>query len=252
MIVGVERRAVARRHRRDEDRAAAEPHRLFGFRDGACGISPGDHCDGNEARVAGAEVGHGAVVRARAAVEQLVVGAGELRRREGAEDELPVDAEEIERAAAFRGIEGAERRPALGVHQRVFKPSRGIAIATAARRIGDRLLGELTCGTERERANALANRRVGVLRQPVAELHDVAIGIVEDTAFGVGHGNLVTQRGQPCSRSAGRGGVGGRSLSPRGQASGVTSLAITSPTAMPARSTDGCGNHEPRVQPSRK
>ena len=47
--------------------------------------------------------------------------------------------------------------------------------------------------------------------------------------------------------------VGGRSPSARGQATGVTSLAMTAPRAMPARSTDGWGKRpSPRVDPSPK
>ena len=44
--------------------------------------------------------------------------------------------------------------------------------------------------------------------------------------------------GQPHMRSLGRGGGSGRSPASRGQAIGVTALAIVCPRAMPARSTD--------------
>ena len=52
---------------------------------------------------------------------------------------------------------------------------------------------------------------------------------------------------------SGAAGGSGRSPSGRGQASGVMSLAITAPSAMPARSTDGWGKRpSPRVEPSAK
>ena len=51
------------------------------------------------------------------------------------------------------------------------------------------------------------------------------------------------------------GAAGGSGGAPpgRGQAIGVTSLAITAPMAIPARSTEGCGKRpSPRVEPSAK
>ena len=61
-----------------------------------------------------------------------------------------------------------------------------------------------------------------------------------------------------CGRERGHqaiGSAGGSGSTPsgRGQASGVTSLAMTAPMAIPARSTAGCGKRpSPRVDPSAK
>ncbi len=58
---------------------------------------------------------------------------------------------------------------------------------------------------------------------------------------------------EPAVTTIGTAGGSGTTPSGRGHATGVTSLAITAPMAIPARSTEGCGKRpSPRVDPSAK
>ena len=122
-----------RRHRRHQDRAAAEPDRLVAPpRSVRCRIAPGDEADGDEALVMRAEVRHGAVVRARAAVEELRSSPSELCRREGAEHELLLEAEQVERARPL----GRDRR-----RRARSSPWRLISVASSARAASARRRG---------------------------------------------------------------------------------------------------------------
>ena len=101
------------------NRGASQPDRFVDFLFGEFGDVERHEADRKQALVTVAEVGDRAVMRARASVEDLgrranlIELAPEMRDREGGEDQLGVEAEQIEGAAAFVGIESAERFPSL-------------------------------------------------------------------------------------------------------------------------------------------
>ena len=106
----------------------------------------------------------------------------------GAEDELLLEAEKVERAAALGRIERTEGMPTLRGHEVRLERLSRCGVAATCLSIGDRLFGEASCSAQIERANAVADLGIGVLEKPVAEFHQVAIGIVEGATFSVRHG----------------------------------------------------------------
>ena len=100
------RRGAPGRLAREVHRATSEVERLDDGLVHELGRTPRDEGDREQAGVVGAEVGHGAVVRTRAAEDELHVVAEVLRRRERREDELGVEAEPVEHLGPL----GADRR----------------------------------------------------------------------------------------------------------------------------------------------
>ena len=149
--------------------------------------------DCEQAFVTAAEIRDRAVVRARAAIENLgrranlVELAPEMRDCESGEDQLRSEAEQVERALALVGIESAERFPSLAQHQVLFRVGHRGGILMTFVSMRDRLLDHPAARSERERMQLRAKVRVGVGNQPVLSLHDVAVGVVEDSTFGVWH-----------------------------------------------------------------
>ncbi len=110
-----------------------------------------------------------------------------MRDRERREDQLRVEAEQIERAPALVGIERAQRFPSFTQHQVLLRLGGGGGIVVAIGRMRDRLLDHPAAGSDRERMQLGANVGVGVRNQPVASFHDMTVGVIEDSAFGVWH-----------------------------------------------------------------
>ena len=175
------------------NRGASQSDRLVDFLFGELGNVERHEADREQPLVAAAEVRDGAIVRARAAVKDfgrranLVELAPEMRDRESGEDQLRAEAEQIERAPPLVGIECAERFPSLAQHQVLFRVGDGGRILVAFVGMRDRLIDHPAARADRERMQLGADVGVGVRNQPVARLHDVAVGVVEDSTFGVWH-----------------------------------------------------------------
>ncbi len=121
------------------------------------------------------------------AVDEVGVVTEELCRRERAEDELAVEAQEIEGAGALDRIERSECRPALVVQHVGLERSARRRVDRAGLGVAHRVVGELARGAQVERAEAITDVGVGVLHEPVRQLHDVAVGVVERASLRVGH-----------------------------------------------------------------
>ena len=122
-----------------------------------------------------------------AAVDEVGVVTQELRRRKRAEDELAIEAEEIEGASALDRIEGSERRPSLVVQHVGLEGSAGRRVDRTGLRVAHRVVGELAGGAQIQRAEAITDVGIRVLHEPVRQLHDVAVGVVERASLRVGH-----------------------------------------------------------------
>lgn len=185
MIVRVKRRFVLRWRRRHVDGAAPQVDGLLRLAADTLRITPRDEAHRDESLVVRAEVRHRAVVRPRAAVEEIRIVAGELAGGEGAEDELPVDAEEIDGAAALNRIKRTECRPPLCTHDVVFQRPRRERIATSRLRSSDSRVGQRPGSAEIQRPDAFADAGIGVLDEPISQLHEVAVRVVVSPAFGI-------------------------------------------------------------------
>ena len=151
----------------------------------------------------------------RASVEQLGVVAGELRRRERAEHELAVEAQEVEGSASFRGIEGPQRVPALGLHQRAFELDCRLLVAAACLGVYHRLLGHRARAAKVEGTDPVAELGVGIADEPVGRLHQMAVGVEVRASLGVGHEVFSFDSDQtPACSSAGRGARFGLGIGP--------------------------------------
>ena len=160
------------------------------------GRTPRHERDREQAVVVGAEVGHGAVVRAGAAEREVEVVAEVLRRRERREHELRVEPEPVERRRPLGGVERAGRVPALLAHQVGVDDGVRVGSVAPALRGGDRVVGERARAAERERSDAVADVGVGVGLEPAGQLHQVAVGVEVPPSGRVGH------RRTPCSQRA--------------------------------------------------
>jgi hypothetical protein len=185
--VGMGRGQLAGRRRRHHHRLATDidgvGHRLGRARR----IDQRDEGDRQEAGVVLAEVGDSPVLGGSAGVEAVDVAPAEHGGRERGEHQLGVEAEQVEHLAALLGVEGTHRRPALVLQQPLLGQGR-------LRRVGSALLvaanGGLEDGLERLHALPAQPRRLALLDERVEEigqLHDVAVGIEDAPALGVGH-----------------------------------------------------------------
>ena len=207
--------ALPARVRREEHRAAAAVDRLGDERAGRLGVEPRHLRDRDEAGVGGAEVGDRAVVRAGAADDEVGITPEELRRRERGEDQLAREPEEVERATALRRVERTERVPALLGEQLGLQAGGRGGVAAALLGACDGLLGERPGTAQLELADARTHVGVGVARQPVGQLHQMAVGVVDDPILDVGHGEpprrcpVRCPASVPaCGRDAGRAEIG--------------------------------------------
>ena len=186
--IGMGRRVGFRRRRRNEDGAAPHLDRLARRRHGPFGDVEGHEADADEAGIVAAGLGDRSVVGAGAAVEKIRIVADELRRRERREHQLPLEPEQVEGPAALGRIEGAEGAPSLRRQQVLFGRLGRRRVAPAGVGPGHRLVGQPAGAAQVHRPQPVTDARIGVAHQPVARLHQVAVGVVEDAPFGVRHG----------------------------------------------------------------
>ncbi len=187
------RRFFRGRQRRDVNRGASQFDSLVDFLLGQLGNVERHEAYREQPLVTTAEIGNRAVMRTRAAVQDfgrranLVELAPEMRDCESGEHQLRSEAKQIECAPTLVGIESAKRFPSLAQHQVLFRVGNrgGIFLTFAGMR--DRLLDHPAARSERERMQLRAKVRIGVRNQPVLSLHDVAVGVVEDSTFGIWH-----------------------------------------------------------------
>ena len=195
------RRVAAGAGGRNQKRLASHLDGLFRHRLGPGEIGQGYIAGSQQSAVDGAEVQHRPVVGAGQPVGEVEVVAS-LRRQqrlvgEGIEDELAREAQKVESPAAVLLEEGSRGLPVLAQHDLVFVagPVRGVAVLTP------KLIDEgLLAGLHRahvDRLHSLADRGIGVGKEPVGLLHDVGVGVVKDPAFSVGHGSTSCSRGSP-------------------------------------------------------
>jgi len=149
--------------------------------------------DAHQALIAAREFAHGPVVSPGGGVAVLdrpLFGKGRTRRK-GGEDQLAVEAQKVQGGAPLCGVEGAKGAVALG--------SADEAIAKGGQ-LGDPLggvasprlrfleqIGERTHARNLDLRHPLAQPGIGMVLEEVRQLHDVAVGIVEGAALGVGH-----------------------------------------------------------------
>ncbi len=185
--VGMRRRPLAGGRRRHVDRGGPEVEGLAQHRHGAIGIDEGHVRDGKQPLVVLAEVDDRMVVGGATRVEQVFVLADELCGREGGEHQLAVEAEEVEHVAALLRVERADRAPALVLPQPLLGFGSGGGIGGACLR---RLRGAVEHRLEHaHRAAAELVDHVGLhegLEEP-GQLHQVAVGVEDRAAVGVGH-----------------------------------------------------------------
>jgi len=144
-----------------------------------------------QALIATAEIGNRAIVRAGSAVKNLgrrahlVELTPEMGDRERGENQLRIEAEQIECASALVGIESTERFPSFAEHEIRFRIGERSGIGPAICGVRDRFFDHPAARANRERMKLRAHVGIGVGNQPVLSLHDVAVGVVEDSALGV-------------------------------------------------------------------
>ncbi len=154
--------------------------------------------DREQPLVTAAEVRDRAIVRASAAVQNLgrrsnlVELAPEMRDRKRREDQLRSEAEQVERTPPLVRIESAERFPSLAQHQILLRVGDRRRIFLTFIGMRDRLVDQPAARSDRKRMQLLADVRVGMRNQPVPSLHDMAVGVIEDSTFCIWHrDNLV-------------------------------------------------------------
>ena len=153
----------------------------------------------HQAGIGAAKSRHAAVVGARCRVLNFEIKPAVKNHgaTQGREDELFFEAEQIERPGAVAGIEGPEGLFFLGTSDETQAPQRfefvGIGPCVAA------LPREApTLSLVHGRARVVDGRKpvphggIGVIRQEIRQLHDMAVGIEEAAARGIGHANLQT------------------------------------------------------------
>ena len=175
-------------------RAAAEVDGLVDGLQRPLGVGPRHAGHPDQPLVGLAEGGDGAVVGVGTAIEEVEVFALVLRGRERREHQLAVEAQQVEGPTALGRVEGAQCVPALGLHQRALEGSRRLGIATPLGGGLHRLVGQRPRATKLKRTQPFSCRRVGELLQPVGQLHQVAVRVVEHASFCVRHLGLLALR----------------------------------------------------------
>ncbi len=125
--------------------------------------------------------------RRAAVLHRQVRGRQELRRRR-CERELAREAQVVQRAGALVGVHGAVGRPALGAGDDV-EAIASVAATSCCRACAmrDGLGRARAAGLQPHADQPVADRGVGVGREPVQALHDVAVGVVNarPAAYGI-------------------------------------------------------------------
>ncbi len=173
------------RHRVHQNRAASGVKRRFGF--GASALAPRYRADRDQSAVSRAEIRNRAVQRARTAPQKFGVATEKLGKCEGREDELPIHPDQIECATALGRVKRAQREPSLGRHHILLESGSRAWVDGARLGLRDEFGGFGSRSAQVERANPIANARVGVLREPFAQLHEVTVSVVESAALRVRH-----------------------------------------------------------------
>jgi hypothetical protein len=142
-------------------------------------------------------MGTNATGNSRSSCEQKSTGTGrsllgivaghELRRGERGEDQLALEAQQVERPAALGRIEGAQRVPALEVHELALELGQRGVVELALLGLVQGVVGQLPGRPQVEPTEPVAELGLDVALEPVVELHDVAVGVVEGAPLGVRH-----------------------------------------------------------------
>ncbi len=175
------------------NRGASQFDRLVDFLLGKLRDVERHKADREQPLVTAAEVGDCAIVRPRAAVKNfgcrsnLFELAPEMRDRKRREDQLRAEAEQVERAPAFVGVESTERLPSLPQHQILLRIGNRRRIFLTFISVRDRLIDHPAARPDRKRMQLLADVGIGMGNQPVPSLHDMAVGVIEDSTLCIWH-----------------------------------------------------------------
>ena len=174
--------------------------RLRGHRRGAREVGQRHVADRQQAAVDGAEIDHGAVVGARHAV-------GRARRRRRARPSTRYLLKKVLKTSWLRkpSRSSARGRSSLTNEPMALQFLRSMSSASACGAVGGieaalaraRSMKLLLARLDRadvHLVHARPDRRIGVRLEPVGRLDHVRIGVVDDAAFGVGHGLPPTTR----------------------------------------------------------
>ena len=170
---------VPGRLRRHPDRGDAGVERNVELLERASGIVQRQVADREQAVVARAEPGHGAVQRAGSSVQHVVVPARrELTQRERREHQLRVDVEHVEHAGAHVRVECAGCQPPFRSRDDVRRHRLGALTLPEIRQLLHQVPHARAAGVlESQWCQPIAHLRVGVRRKPVLDLHQMAVGI---------------------------------------------------------------------------
>ncbi len=202
----VRRRVPHRAARCDEQRGGAHLDRLAGHRVSPVEVGERHVAGGQQARIDRAELDHPAVVGAGGAVGEVEVGLVlplvQPAVVERVEQQLALHADEVEHPRPVLGQEGARGGEVLAVHHLDVLVREELVGAMAFGQAGEDLVdASLVAGVlavagldEFVRVtgplDAVANRGIGVVAQPVRRLHDVGVGVVDHAVGDVGHGTF--------------------------------------------------------------
>jgi len=159
-----------------------------------------------EARVLGAEAGHGAVVGVGGGVARLQRALLGKRQRlgEGREHQLFVKAQHIQGLGPLVAVEGAESHIALGPRDQAV--AQRLKLGHLGRRQGAALLRrlhqirQLADGGRGDAGQRRLRLRLGMGDEKVRQFHDMAVGVEEGASGGVGHRRFSRRSGELAAR----------------------------------------------------
>jgi hypothetical protein len=98
-----------------------------------------------------------------------------------------VETEQIERVAPFHRIERAVRPPTLAREELHLDRIQTDTGRLAGVGVANRLVRDRTRATEIQRPDAVTHFGVGLRNEPIARLHQMAVGVVEDASLRIRH-----------------------------------------------------------------
>ena len=180
-------RAPAGRMGRNPNGAEAQPQSLVDGGEPLPWIVERCEGDADQALVAGAELGHRAVVRIRRGVARIVRRGEDLRGAEGREDHLAPKTQQIEREAAFLAVERAQGivplwppRDAFAERHELRDRLRRMAAGTLK---GAHLVAHVRQTDVRQAGQPLPHATRRVAREEIRQLHQMAVGVGDRRHF---------------------------------------------------------------------
>ena len=98
-----------------------------------------------------------------------------------------MEAEQVEGVAALGRVERAVGMPSLTRQQALLDGVELDRTRPAFVGLAHGFVGQRPRAAQVQRTNAFSQIRIGVGHEPVRRFHEVAVGVVVHTAFGIGH-----------------------------------------------------------------